>query len=367
MSATTAPQAAPAPGTGTPGADASDAGARAAAAPAAGTTTAGSTAAGSTAAGAVGVANAPAGQGPWAPPPGAASGRPARPRRTAPPTPTAAYVARGALLALAVLLLGVAAQLVVLSPLQHRAAQASGFDRLRAELAEGTAPVGQQDADGKLVAPGSPLLLLTIPRLHLRQVVFEGTGADVLAKGPGHRRDTTLPGQAGTSVLMGRAAAYGGPFGHLTDLRPGDAFTVTTGQGTFHYRVMDFRLAGEPAPPLPGPGQGRLVLVSATGHPFLPEHVIRMDAELVGKAAPAPASMLAADSVPHDEQPFAGATPRWWELVLWLQALTVASIAAVWSWLRWGRHQSWIVFTPVVAVLGLQVADQITRLLPNLM
>jgi hypothetical protein len=52
---------------------------------------------------------------------------------------------------------------------------------------------------------------------------------------------------------------------------------------------------------------------------------------------------------------------------MWLQALVAAAVAAVWTWHRWGRHQTWIVFAPVVAVLGLQVAVRTTELLPNLM
>jgi hypothetical protein len=166
---------------------------------------------------------------------------------------------------------------------------------------------------------------------------------------------------------MGRAAAYGGPFGGLDRLRPGDTLKVTTGQGVFRYTVRDSRRAGQPAPPLPAVGQGRLVLVTASGPAFLPEHVLRVDADLAGKPADTPPAFIAADSIPAEEQPMAGGAPHWFALVLWLQALALASVAAVWCWFRWGRHQTWIVFTPLVGVVGLQVAGQVTRLLPNLL
>ena len=284
-----------------------------------------------------------------------------RPRRAA------QYLARGALLALAVLLLGITAQVVLVSPLQQRAAQRAGFDSLRASLAEGTAPVAQTDTSGHLLAPGTPLLLLDIPELKLHQVVFEGTDSSVLSKGPGHRRDTVLPGQAGTSVIMGRAAAYGGPFGHLSQLRPGDRFTATTGQGTFTFEVLDLRWAGDRSPAAPAAGTGRLVLVTGTGYQYLPEGVLRVDADLVGKAADTPAAAVAADSVPASEQPMGTDDADLWVMVLWLQALALVSVLAVWAWNRWGRHQTWIVFAPLTAVVGLQVADQVTRLLPNLL
>ncbi|MFJ2631325.1 sortase [Streptomyces sp. NPDC093221] len=285
-----------------------------------------------------------------------------RPRR-----PAARQLAAGALLALAVLLLGLAANLVVLSGVQHRSAQQDRFDALRASLAEGTVPVGQTDERGRLLAPGTPLALLEIPRLHLREVVAEGTSADVLTGGVGHRRDTPLPGQSGSSVLMGRAAAYGGPFGALDRLRPGDTFTVTTGQGRHRFRVLDARRAGDPAPAQPAAGGGRLVLVTADGPAYLPSGVLRVDADLVSKTADTPDAVIRPGSLPADEQPMGTSTSELWKLVMWLQALLAASVAAVWAWHRWGRHQTWIVFLPLTAVVGFQVADQVTGLLPNLL
>jgi hypothetical protein len=77
--------------------------------------------------------------------------------------------------------------------------------------------------------------------------------------------------------------------------------------------------------------------------------------------------VVVGNSVPADEDPMAGATPTWWELVLWMQALALVSVAAVWCWHRWGRQQTWIVFTLVIGAVGLQVAEQVTRLLPNLL
>lgn len=277
------------------------------------------------------------------------------------------FVAAGALLPISVLLIGICAQLVLLSPLQHRAAQSSGFDELRAELAAGTAAVSQSDQQGRLLTPGTPLMLLEIPKLHVREVVFEGTDSDVLAKGPGHRRDTLLPGQAGTSVIMGRAAAYGGPFRHLADLTPGDTFRITTGQGRFTFRVLDQRHAGDRAPAAPAAGKGRVVLMTATGPPYLPKGVLRLDADLIGAAADTPALRIAPDSLPSSELPLRGDSVVWWQVLLWLQALAAASAAAVWAWFRWGRRQTWIVFTGLLGAIGLQVAEQVTRLLPNLL
>jgi len=277
------------------------------------------------------------------------------------------HLARGGLLSLAALLLGITAQLLVFSGAQEHSAQHASFDELRGRLALGTAPVSQTDQQGKLLAPGTPVALIRVPSLGLSQVVLEGTDSTVLTGGPGHRRDTPFPGQSGTSVLMGRAAAYGGPFGRLAELRAGVTFTVTTGQGTARYQVADVRRAGDPAPAALAAGQGRLVLVTATGPHFMPAGVLRVDADLVSTAFQTPAAVIRSGTLPDSEEPLARPDGVPWPLVMWLQALLLAAVAAVWAWHRWGRHQTWIVFAPLVAVLGLQVATRTTELLPNLL
>jgi sortase A len=69
------------------------------------------------------------------------------------------------------------------------------------------------------LAWGTPVALLEIPRLGLREVIVEGTSSDPMMSGPGHRRDTPLPGQVGTSVIAGWRATYGGPFRSIDQLR----------------------------------------------------------------------------------------------------------------------------------------------------
>ncbi|MFJ2720917.1 sortase [Streptomyces sp. NPDC087437] len=281
--------------------------------------------------------------------------------------PAVRHIARGALLSLAALLLGITVQLLFLSGVQERAAQHTAYDELRNALALGTAPVSQTDQQGRLLAPGTPVALIDIPSLRVRQVVLEGTDSGVMTDGPGHRRDTPMPGQAGTSVLMGRAAAYGGPFERLADLAEGARFTVTTGQGAAKYQVVGVRRAGDPAPAPLASGQGRLVLATATGPSYMPGGILRVDADLVSAPFETPAAVIRPGTLPESEQPLARPAGVPWPLVMWLQALLVAAVAAVWTWHRWGRHQTWIVFAPVVAVLGLQVATRTTELLPNLM
>jgi len=277
------------------------------------------------------------------------------------------HLARGGLLSIAALLLGICADLLFYGRAVEHSAQHAAFDELRNQLALGTAPVAQTDQEGRLLAPGTPVALIDIPALDMTQVVLEGTDSTVMTDGPGHRRDTPMPGQAGTSVLMGRAAAYGGPFGRLAGLREGTRFTVITGQGKATYQVLDVRRAGDPAPAPVAAGKGRLVLVTATGPGYMPAGVLRVDADLVSAPFQTPAAVIRSGTLPQSEEPLARPAGVPWPLVMWLQALLLAAVAAVWAWHRWGRHQTWIVFAPLVAVLGLQVATRTTELLPNLL
>ncbi|MET7949686.1 sortase [Micromonospora sp. NPDC005324] len=293
---------------------------------------------------------------------------------TRPATSPAFQVPGTALSILAAIAFGLVCHLLLLSQLTYQREQQTAFADFRAELARGTAPVGQFRAnfvDGgegpeRLVEPGSPVAVLSVPRVGLRAVVREGTDGGVLRSGPGHRRDTVLPGQAGNSVIMGRRAAYGGPFRDLDLLVPGDTISATTGQGTHDYVVTGLRRTGDPAP-ASAPGQGRLTLVTALGTEFMPTDVLRVDAALASTAQPTPARRFGVAALPGAEQAMASDPDAWTPVLLWGQALLLAVLGITWLRSRWGRWQSWIVGVPVLLALGAATADQAVRLLPNLL
>ncbi|MEN2737824.1 sortase [Microbacterium sp. X-17] len=257
--------------------------------------------------------------------------------------------------------------LLILSPIKHFASQQQLSDTYRAELTAGTAPVSEGDFNKNLLPDGAPVGILTIPQLGLREVIVEGTSGGDLMLGPGHRRDTALPGQVGVSIVMGRAAAFGGPFGGLQTLQPGDEFQVRTGQGESTFSVMGLRYAGDATPPAPAGGESRLILMTARGAPFMPNGVAYVDAKLVSKAQPAGVRQTNAVTLPQTDKPLATDLTTVWALVFALQFLVVAEIVAVWAFRRVGPQKTWIVFAPVLLLASLFVADQITRLLPNLL
>ncbi len=280
----------------------------------------------------------------------------------------------------AVLALSFLIELTVLGNLRHDRDQAQLADLFRTELAQpgppvALAPVGPFDTAGKPLAAGAPVALLEIPRLGLREVVVEGTASGTTMSGPGHRRDTPLPGQAGISVIAGRRATYGGPFGSIDQLRAGDPITVTTGQGKQSFKVLDVRHAGDPVPPALSSGQGELTLVTtalpARASPLLPlslqpTDVLRVDAVLTSAVQPRPAQ-LSSQAVPPADALMAGDSSALLGAVGWAMLLVAAGVATVWVRFRTGWWQAWVIGLPVLVTLGLMVADEIAALLPNLL
>jgi sortase A len=305
--------------------------------------------------------------GPPGPPPGPppAAKKPREPLFPPLKRGSSPWVVRTTMFWLAAIMLAFALDIVVVTDLQYQAAQSRDYATLRNSLALATTPVSQTDIDGNLTPIGTPIALINIPRIGLKNVVVdEGTSGETLQRGPGHQRDTRFPGQPGVSILLGRAAAFGGPFGDIDKLRAGDEITVLTGQDQNTFRVIGQRKENDPITPLKQ-GEARLTLVTAGGLPFMPSGLVRVDATLVGQTKDP--SVVYAQDLPTSEQPL-GTMPETLPVtVLCLQALVLVGLLATWGWYRWGRLRTWIAFGPVVLLAVVLVGGRLTLLLPNLL
>lgn len=282
-------------------------------------------------------------------------------------TPDRFRFAGAAVVVVGLLAVGFVAQFAGISQISEVRDQQLARDSFRFDLANATAPVGQTGTDGYLLPLGTPVAILRIPAIGVDQVVVEGTSSNETVSGPGHRRDTPLPGQTGASVIYGRQSSNGAPFARLGSLQKGDVITATTGQGVAKYAVLDVRRAGDKVPPTMMLGEGRLTLVSAEGIPFLPDSVVRVDAKLVSKPAATPQAVIDYAALGQEELPMAGNGAVWPFLVLGLVLLfgliTVFAVSARF----WGRPQTWAVAVPVLLAVGILAARQTMYLLPNLM
>ena len=84
---------------------------------------------------------------------------------------------------------------------------------------------------------GQPVGVLAIPALGINQAVVEGAGSSQTVSGPGHVPGTAGLGQPGNAAVVGRRAGYGGVFGRLSQLKPGDRVLTATTEGQSIYIV----------------------------------------------------------------------------------------------------------------------------------
>lgn len=252
-------------------------------------------------------------------------------------------------------------QMLFLGSLSHERAQEELYREFRTQLASATAPVGP------IVPAGDPVALLRVPRLGLEEVVVEGTASGDTLVGPGHRRDTVLPGQVGTAVVYGRAATYGGIFRDITELVPGDRIDAITGQGQVSFRVLGVRRAGDPLPLPADEGAARLTLVTAEGAGRLasisPESVVYVDAE-ADQGFPAPPGLPG--TLPATEKAMASDQAAVPLVALWLSVLLGLTVAVVAALQRWSPVLVWVIASPVALTVAWLTTDGVMRLLPNL-
>lgn len=265
-------------------------------------------------------------------------------------------IVRRGMLAFSAFVVGFLAFVLLGSALPHARAQAGLQRRFEAELANAVAPVNDP------IAAGRPIAVLDIPALGVHEVVVEGTTSAQLAKGPGHLRSSALPGQPGTSIVLCRRLAFGGPCRHLDRLEPGRRIVATTGQGTVTYAVTGIeRAAADDARVFDHAGS-TLVLVTMDPPLFGSSRLV-VRAEPVGDLQPrgtrAPAAPL-----DIDELGLAGDRSAAGILLVWLEVLAVLACGAVILFRRWSRWPAYLVSAPPLLACTWLVYEQLARLLP---
>jgi len=279
------------------------------------------------------------------------------------PVPDHLSMVSTSLTVLAVLCAWLVAQLLILGGLEHHRAQDRLYAEFREQLAAATAPVGG------IVEPGAPVAVLDVPGLSWNQVVIEGTSSGLLLDAPGHRRDTVLPGQAGVSILYGKASTFGRPFRAMLDGAAGQKMTVTTGQGELSYTIGEVRRAGDPLPAAPPAGGSRITMVTAEGDGRLgdlaPNRVVYVDATLDAGAFVAPPGRL--NAIGPAETAMASDTSVMPALALSLGVLAAATVGVIIARRRFGAIRTWLIGAPIVLALAWLSADLTTYLLPNLL
>ena len=129
-------------------------------------------------------------------------------------------------------------------------------------------------------------LHISAPEIGLDDVVVDGDSIHALTEGPGTVPGSAQPGASGPIMIVGHRTTYGAPFGHISDLKPGELVTLSgaTGQA-FAYVVTTIEHA-TPNADLSGLPPGQLLVLVSANPPYQDQSriaviAVREDSEAV--------------------------------------------------------------------------------------
>ncbi|WP_246257929.1 sortase [Amycolatopsis anabasis] len=209
---------------------------------------------------------------------------------------------------------------------------------------------------------GTPVAVLEIPKLDVRQVVLEGVSPSETASGPGHVPGTAGLGQPGNAAVAGRYSGYGGSFARLGELAAGDEIVLATTQGRSVYRVAETaRRALDEGADYGKTENDRLTLVtSSSWWPLASEEATVVTAALEGKPfRPTPQNGKADAQDGRSGEPGA-----WAALALAFGGFVAAAAGATYLYRRWRPVSTYIITAPALLALATFAALAVWRLLP---
>ncbi len=217
-------------------------------------------------------------------------------------------------------------------------------------------------APTKAPAIGASVGVLEIPRLHLRQVVIAGSGSAQTQDGPGQVPGTAGPGQPGNTAIVGRRLTFGGPFGDLDRLRPGDAILISTVQGQSVYKVHALLVqVGSVSDLSRRTRDNRLTLfTTANRAPWNTTAAAVVVARLEGRPFP-PTPQLERAGHPTGASGDSGA---WVTAGLLLVGYVLAVVAAIVVYRRSSVRVAYLLTAAPLVVLTVLAAETVSRLLP---
>ena len=260
--------------------------------------------------------------------------------------------------ALLVLLLGLFVYANVFTPMSEDRAQALLEKGFAPALLNGVAPVGYP------IESGTPVALIEIKDINVRRVVVEGTRAEELAKGPGHLVGSAIPGQPGTSAILGRSSRYGSAFARLDELKAGQEVTVTTAQGVHTYEVVDSTLRSANDSAAFTGERNMLLLITGVGGAS-PDQRLVVRALLTSPVFPAGAAATEVQTTTA-ELGLEGSTKSPMQLALWLFLLMVLLVVTILLTEKTGKRVTWLIAIPLITVALFQVWHHATLMYPSI-
>ena len=260
--------------------------------------------------------------------------------------------------ALLVLILGLFVYAKVFTPMSENRTQALLEKEFVPALLNGIAPVGYP------IEAGTSVALLEIEDIDVRRVVVEGTHAEDLAKGPGHLVGSAIPGQPGTSAILGRSSRYGSAFDRLDELKAGQEVTVTTAQGIHTYEVLDMTVRSADDSAAFTGERNMLLLITGVGGASPDERLV-VRALLTSPVFPAGTAATDIQTTTA-ELGLEGSTQSPVQLAIWLFLLLILLISLIALSKKIGKRVTWLIAVPLLTVVLFQVWHNATLMYPSI-
>ena len=260
--------------------------------------------------------------------------------------------------ALLVLILGLFVFAKVFTPMAEDRSQALLEKEFIPALLNGVAPVGYP------IEAGTSVALLEIEDINVRRVVVEGTHAEDLAKGPGHLVGSAIPGQPGTSAILGRSSRYGSAFARLDELKAGQEVIVTTAQGVHIYEVVDSTVRSANDSAAFTGERNMLLLITGVGGAS-PDKRLVVRALLTSPVFPAGAAATEVQTT-TTELGLEGSTHSPMQLAIWLFLLLILLVSLIPLTEKIGKRVTWLIAAPLIAVFLFQVWQHASLMYPIL-
>ena len=114
------------------------------------------------------------------------------------------------------------------------------LEALESQLAEGDNENTEEEVNLDSINGYTPIAIMEIPSIKLKQPVVEGITEDVIKYFLGKFPESTMPGEVGNFAVAGhRVSDFTDAFINLYKVKPGDNVIVTTKDGKYTYEVEE--------------------------------------------------------------------------------------------------------------------------------
>ncbi|MCX7620135.1 MAG: sortase [Acidimicrobiales bacterium] len=218
------------------------------------------------------------------------------------------------------------------------------------------------------LAPGASIATLTIERIGVSEIVIEGTSSQDLMNGPGHYRDSPLPGHAGNAIVFGHRTIYGAPFRRLHELEPGDEIKVSTFGAEAVYDVVEVKVLEQGDPDVLEQDDRNILTLVTSSPPYQSSDRLAVIAELRGEPLSnsrrsnevGEAIVLKPDERGRDWDPAA-----WAPAIIWGELLIAGIYLTRRIRARYSAPNTWLLAAPPLTVTSFLFFESIARLFPS--